>query len=229
MKTIAIIPARGGSKGIKKKNITELCRKPLISYTILEAIKSKKLNEVFISTDDNEIAEVSKKFGGKLLWRPRELAQDDTPTFDVVFYILKQLEDKYDKSTIIVLLQPTSPLRTAKDIDNAISLYNNNDCDSVISVCKAKQPPQWSLKIQKGSLLPLFNEKFFSKRRQDLEFAYLPNGAIYIASSETLSKYRTFYCKKTIPYMMPPERSIDIDDKMDLILAEFFIKQYEKN
>lgn len=225
MKVISIIPARGGSKGIKKKNIINLGGKPLIHYTIQAAKKSKRVERIFVSTEDDEIANISKKYGVEVLKRPIELAGDDISNMKVIFEVLRKLHNKLNNSTIVILLQPTSPLRTNEDIDQAILEFQRSNCESLISVCKASHPPQWSLKIENGYLKAFFNEDYLFARRQDLEKAYIPNGAIFIATKETIEKTGTYYCEKIKPYIMPFERSVDIDNEFDLKLAEFLIKK----
>ena len=224
-KIIAIIPARGGSKGIPRKNIKLLGGKPLIAYSIEEALQSKHINKVIVSTEDKEIAEVSKKYGAEIIKRSEELAKDGTPTIDVVFHALDSLEQNKYMYDIIVLLQPTSPLRSTKDIDNSIDLFLSSSCDSVVSVCEATHSPYWCLKVENEYLKPLFGDEYFRKRRQELETVYMPNGAIYVLAPRTLYKHKSFYCDCTIPYIMPAERSIDIDTKLDFMLAELLIKK----
>jgi CMP-N-acetylneuraminic acid synthetase len=224
---IAIIPARGGSKGIPRKNVRLLNGKPLIAYSIEMALKSRHINRVIVSTEDQEIAEISKKYGAEVIIRPKELARDDSPTIDVVFHILDFLEKEGYKPDVVVLLQPTSPLRNAEDIDNAVKLFLSNNCDSVVSVCEVEHSPFWSFKIENGYLKPIFEENYIKMRRQDLPNVYVPNGALYVSTPATLRKYKSFYCPKTIPYVMPLERSIDIDNEIDLMLAELILKKYK--
>jgi len=231
-KILALIPARGGSKGLPRKNIRPLLGKPLIAWTIEQALNSKYIDRVIVSTDDLEIAEISKKYGAEVPFiRPKELAQDDTPTIDVVFHTLDYFENKGEKFDIIILLQPTSPLRETSDIDRALEMFiNNEDALSLVSVKENEHPPFWSLKLKKNFLKPLFEEKFFFKRRQELLQSYMPNGAIFIAWVDTLKEYKTFYTPKTIAYIMTPEKSIDIDTKFDFLLAEFILqKKGERN
>lgn len=225
MVTIAIIPARGGSKGIKRKNIKKLAGKPLIAYTIKEAKKSIKLDRIIVSTENEEIAKISKHLGAEVSIRPIELAQDETPMIDIVFHTINQLKDEYDKKIIIILLQPTSPLRTVIDIDNSIELFLNTPCNSLISVCEMTHPPYWSYKINKGYIEPLFDKQSLMQRRQEYDKIYNPNGAIYISKYEALEKYKSFLCEFTIPYIMPTKRSIDIDDEIDFLLAEILLKK----
>jgi CMP-N-acetylneuraminic acid synthetase len=148
---IAIIPARGGSKGIPRKNIRLLAGKPLIAYTI-EAAFTSKMDKVIVSTEDEEIAEISKKYGAEVIERPKGLAKDETPTIDVIFHVLEILKAKNYNPDIVVLLQPTSPLRNAEDIYNAIKLFLDSDCESVVSVCEVEHPPYWSFEIEEAYL-----------------------------------------------------------------------------
>jgi len=226
MEIIAIIPARGGSKGIPRKNLKPLLGKPLISYSIEHAKKSKYINKVVVSTEDEEIGEISKEYSAEIIERPEELAKDETPTIDVIFHVLEVLGAAIVTPKIIVLLQPTSPLRIVKDIDNAIELFLKNDCESVISVCEAEHPAYWSFKIEGEYLKALFENKYWRMRREDLPKVYLPNGAIYVSTPEILHNYKDFYCSKTIPYIMPIERSVDIDNEVDFMLAELFMKKH---
>ena len=159
---------------------------------------------------------------------PERLSKDTTPTQPVVEHAISSLEEgKSYKPDIVVLLQPTSPLRTERDIDSAIEVFLKHRCESVISVCQTEHPLNWCLKKKKKYLEPIFGWKDFRKRRQDFNKIYLPNGAIFVAKPETLLKYRSFYTKKMLPYIMPPERSIDIDTELDLELAEYIIKKYK--
>ena len=224
-KILAIIPARGGSKTIPRKNIKLLNGKPLIYYTIKESIKSKYLGRIIVSTEDKEISEISKKYGAEVIERPEELAKDETPTIDVIFHVLRVQAENFEPG-LVVLLQPTSPLRNAQDIDNAIELFLKNDCESVVSVCEVEHSLYWSFEIENRYLKPIFGGKYLNMRRQDLPKVYTPNGAIYVSTPEILRKYKSFYCSKTIPYIMPPERSVDIDNEIDFMLAELLMRKY---
>lgn len=222
---IAIIPARGQSKGLPRKNIRLLLNKPLIAYTIGSAKAVKEIIQVIVSTEDEEIAQISQKYGASVIYRPEELAQDETPTIDVIIHVLDEIEgNQKSKPKNIILLQPTSPLRTIEDIKRAINLYQTQACDSLISVCDYPHPPQWALKIENNFLLPNYGPKYLKLRRQELPKLYSPNGAIYIASSSILREKRTFYCERTIPYIMPPEHSIDIDTEFDFLMIECILK-----
>lgn len=226
MNIIALIPARGGSKGIPKKNLQDLCGKPLIARTIQEAKKCLFFDKIIVSTDDLEIAEVSKKFGAEVPFlRPNKIAKDDSPTIDTIFHALNYFEKKNCHVDVLVLLQPTSPLRTSEDITMALNLFIENNIDSVISVSELIHSPYWSLKIENKFLKANFGDKYLNLRRQDLPELFLPNGAIYISSNENIQKNKGFFGRRTMPYIMPNERSIDIDNIIDLKLAEILLRE----
>ena len=220
---VAIIPARGGSKGIPRKNIMPLNGKPLICYTIEEARKSSFIDRVVVTTDDQEIAGISKKAGAEVIIRPQALAQDESPVIDAIFHTLENMNG--EKPDIIVLLQATSPLREVKDIDSAIQLFRGEPCDSLMSVCGAEHSPYWYFNIKNGLLIPLFDERFLKIRRQELPPAYRPNGAIYIISPEILRTNKSFYCNRTLAYVMTAKSSIDIDEEIDFQIAEQLMRQ----
>jgi N-acylneuraminate cytidylyltransferase len=222
-KIIAIIPARGGSKGIPRKNIRLLAGKPLIVYTIEAALKSKYLDRVIVSTEDREIAEISKKYGAETIKRPKTLARDGAKTIDAIFHLLSVLKKEKCEPKIIILLQPTSPLRTVNDINKAVEFFLENKCKSVISVCEPDHSFYGLLKIEKKYLKPIFHWKYFKQRRQTLPKTYIPNGAIFISAPKTLKKYKSFYNNKILPFTMPLERSIDIDNEIDFFIAESYL------
>lgn len=222
---IAIIPARGGSKGVEKKNIRLLGDKPLIHYTIHAALKSKYINDIFVSTDDDEIMKVALAEGATAIKRPKKISEDDSPTIDAILHILDRYTLQESEPEIILLLQPTSPFRTVSDIDNALELFLTGNCDSVISVTEANHSPYWYMEMKGDFLEPLFDQESLKLRRQDLPRTYLPNGAIYIASSRTLKNTHSFYNPKTKPYIMSAENSLDIDSELDLLFAEALMKR----
>ncbi|MDD4496920.1 MAG: acylneuraminate cytidylyltransferase family protein [Methanosarcinaceae archaeon] len=221
-KIIAIIPARGGSKGIPRKNIQMLAGLPLIAHTIKEALQSQYVDTVVVSTEDQEIANISKRYGSEIVERPEKIAKDDSPTIDAILHVLRNYEAKNKKYDVVVLLQPTSPLKSSFDIDTAIELFIRNDCDSLISVCETTHTPYWCYNIKESYLNPIF-DKESQKRRQDLPETYRPNGAIFIAYTEIIKNKKDFVTKKTIPYIMSIERSIDIDTEFDLLFANYLM------
>lgn len=225
---LGLIPARGGSKRLPGKNIRPLLGKPLIAWTIEQALASKYLDRVIVSTDSEEIAEISKKYGAEVpFMRPKELATDDTKSVDVVLHALKYFEEIENYSPdIVVLLQPTSPLRTREDIDKAIEIFCRNRCKSLISVYEAPNHYLWLFEVKDEFLKPL--DCLHSRLNSNvLPKLYVPNGAIYIAEVETLKTCKTFYIEELSYYVMPYERSIDIDIELEFDIAENIIKKRE--
>lgn len=215
---LAIIPARGGSKRLPRKNVLGLCGKPLIVHTIEAALKSEYINKVIVSSDDEEILNISSNFGADIIKRPVELASDTATTFDAIKHTIENVE-KYD---YIVLLQPTSPLRNAKHIDEAIELLEIKNADAVVSVCEMDHSPLWSNTLPNdGNMRGFLREEILNKRSQDLEKYYRLNGAIYICKTEKLIENKSFFLKENIfAYIMNRENSVDIDEKLDFIIAK---------
>jgi CMP-N-acetylneuraminic acid synthetase len=207
MSVIAIIPARGGSKGIPDKNLALLDGRPLIEWTVTAAQGSNRFAHIVVSTDSERIAEASSSMGAEIVMRPSELAQDDSPTISAVMHALSHFEAK-----TVVLLQPTSPLRTSDDIGAAMDLHLATE-RPVISVTPAK--PWLFTKDSEGGLVQFTST--LDQRQSTLVFA--PNGAIYIASAELLRVGKTWWYN-AVAYEMPPERSVDIDTPTDLLIAE---------
>lgn len=223
MKILAIIPARGGSKGIPNKNIIDLNGKPLIYYTICEALKITGFNRVLVSTDSVEIKRISESFGLEVPFlRPEYLGGDSVRTIDVVIDVLDTLKGKYNEEfDYICLLQPISPLRTAKDITNCIKLIKKTGGNSVVSLSKVDEPhPHKMKKIKSGLVYPFIKGTTSSIPRQELPEVYNLNGAVYITDEQTIIKKRSLFGKKTYPYIMPDERSVNINNPNDLLLAE---------
>ncbi|OCL93729.1 cytidylyltransferase domain-containing protein [Aliarcobacter thereius] len=220
---LAIIPARGGSKRLPKKNILELHEKPLIAYTIESALKSKYINKVVVSSDDDETLEISKSFGAEFIKRPGELASDTATTFDAIKHTIDNLEE-YE---YVVLLQPTSPLRNETHIDEAIELLEEKRADAIVSICEMEHSPLWSnILPEDGNMRGFLREEILNKRSQDLEKYYRLNGAIYICKTYKLLKNKTFFLKDNIfSYKMDKKYSIDIDEDIDFKLAEILIKE----
>lgn len=220
---IAIIPARGGSKGLPRKNIKLLNGKPLIAYTIEAALKSNCIDKVIVSTEDDEIAEIAKQYGAEVpFMRPSELATDDSLAKDVYLYTVERLNEIYGcESKEFMVLLPTAPLRDETDINNAYYLFKNSDAKTLVSIKKSPFPPSWY--FRKDEKNQISNAKLTIeeavKNRQDNEEYYIPNGAIYILNYELLKDQGTYYCENTIGYLMTEEKSIDIDYELDFKLA----------
>ena len=228
-RAVAVIPARGGSKGLPRKNIADLGGKPLIAYTIEAANGSKYLDRVIFSTDDREIAEVARKWGADVPFlRPKELALDSSSAESVLQHAVKWLREKGGVSPdIVVLLLPTAPLREAVDIDRTIEEFlKHPDADSAVSVCEAEHPPMWTGEIQgDGKILFKFLQKSrVVTRRQELPKAYRLNGAVYATAVKTIMEKDSRFGSRVYPYIMPQEKSIDIDSGLDLKMAEVILK-----
>jgi CMP-N-acetylneuraminic acid synthetase len=227
---LGLITARGGSKEIPRKNITLLGGKPLISYTIEAATHSKLLGRCIVSTDSQEIIEVCRKWDADIPFvRPSELAQDDTPTLPVVLHALDTLQESYDA---VMLLQPTNPFRTAEDIDQAIRLLIlDPSADSVISVVKVgdNHPARMKQVIDGVLIDPPFAEETEGQRRQDLPEFYLRNGAIYLTRTNVIIKQQSLKGKRSLAYIMPEERSVNVDGYLDLLLAETILRERKRN
>ena len=214
---LAIIPARGGSKRLPRKNLLDLCGRPLIAWTIEAGRESEYVDKVVVTSDDNEILEISEKFGANTIKRPNELASDTATTFDAIKHVIENTE-KYD---YIVLLQPTSPLRNSKHIDEAIELLESKNADAVISVCEMDHSPLWSNTLpEDGSMRHFLRDEILNKRSQDLEKYYRLNGAIYICQTDKLLENKGFFLKNNVfSYIMDKICSIDIDDEFDFLVA----------
>lgn len=226
-KYIAIIPARGGSKRIPKKNLILLNGVPLIKYSIDAARASSKLTQIFLSTDEQEIFDyATKELNLEIPYlRPQEIAGDRSPVIDALKNVMEFYQ--YDRFDAVVLLQPTSPFRTGQDIDLAIDLFEKEDADTVTSVCAAKDHPYYFWTLKGKELKPFFSLKHQAIIRQNLPPALIENGAIYIIKSSLIKKGK-IYGQKIIPYLMDSEKSIDIDNYSDLKYAEFMIKNKEE-
>ena len=222
MNILAIIPARGGSKRIKNKNMVELAGKPLIWYTINEAKKSRYINKLILSTDDDKIIEIAKRYNIEIIKRPKELAKDDSPVIDAINHVLGSLKDY--KPGIVVLLQPTSPLRTVEDIDGTIQLLLESNADSAETFCEVSEHPAQMFRVDnKNNAYPLDKENL-PKVHQDLPILYRENGAVYVIKVSTFLRMNTLYGNNHKALIMPKERSIDIDDYFDLKLIEGLLK-----
>ena len=222
--TVAIIPARGGSKGIRRKNIALLAGRPLIWHTIQAALGSRYLDRVVVSTEDERIARVSVECGAVVVSRPSELAGDETPTLPVLQHAIAHLENVGRLSIgMVVVLQPTSPLRIAEDVDRAVEKMKETGCDSVVSVCELEHPLEWVLTIDGDRVRHLVEAVEGVTRRQDARRLYRPNGAVYITRRDVIMKEDRVLGVDTRAYVMPPERSVDIDTELDLKLAEVIL------
>lgn len=232
MSTIAIIPARGGSKGLPGKNIKLLAGKPMIAWTIEQAKASKYLDEVIVSTDDEEIARVAKEYGACVPFlRPAELARDDSLAIDAVIHLLKE-KDKAEgrMPDLAVVLQATTPLMITADIDGAIEmLASQSNADAVVSITEVPGSPYWfKVLTDEGFIKPYSPNVEICRLRQDDPAVYRPNGAIYVGKTKVWIESRSFYPENTLGYVMPQTRSIDIDTARDFELVELMFSNAAK-
>lgn len=220
-RTIAIIPARGGSKGVPRKNVRVLAGKPLLVHSIEHAQASSRVDAVVVSTDDPEIAGIASEAGAEVVQRPPSLAADDTPTLPVLVHVLEQLGD--DSVSRVVTLQPTSPLRRAEHLAEAIELLSE-DFDSVIGVCLAEHSPYKMFTVSGNVMSPLIAGTTPGTPRQRLPAAYRENGAVYVTWRDVLLDQRSIWGSRARPYLMDAESSIDIDSILDFTIAEALLK-----
>jgi len=220
---LAIIPARGGSKGVPRKNIRMVAGKPLMVWTIEEAKKSKYIDRLILSSDDAEIIAVAREWGCEVPFvRPAELAQDDTPGIQPVFHAVRALPG-YD---YVVLLQPTSPLRTCDDIDRCIELCLAKGAFSCVSVVEPDKSPYWMFTGDSdGKIRPFLGDSQMIARRQDLPQVYALNGAVYVAEYQALLERETFITDNTVFHLMAKHASIDIDTEIDLVISEILLEK----
>ncbi len=228
LRVLGIIPARGGSKGVPRKNLRKLAGKPLLEYTAEAALASTRLSRIILTTEDQEIAEAGRQCGIEVpFMRPESLARDDTPMLPVIRHAVKTLEDSGDRYDAICLLQPTNPLRRPEDIDNCIRLLDEQEADSVVSMLPVPVEfnPHWVwfsdsngyLKIATGEEMPI-------PRRQELPAAWHREGSVYVMRRDVLVERNTFYGAKMIGYMMDPEKTVNIDTMEDWVRAEKLIE-----
>lgn len=225
---MGIIPARKSSKGIHNKNIKPLLSKPLIVYTIEAALKSKVFDRIVVSTDSFKIKKVSQKYGAEVPFlRPKNLAGDNTPMISVLRHALKFLEQKERfYPDVVVLLQPTSPLRKPIHIKKALEKFLKSKADSVVTICEAEFSPYWMKRLLKDRVIPFIeNKKRVYTRRQDLPKVYRLNGAIYIAKRNIIMEENSILGEDTRAIIMNQEDSIDIDTEIDFKLAELILKK----
>ena len=219
---LAIIAARGGSKGVPQKNIRFAGGKPLIAWIIEAAKRSSYIDRLILSCDDHEIIKVAEDYGCEAPFvRPKELARDDSSVSDAILHAMEKIPG-YD---YVMLLQPTSPLTQEQDIDGCIESIINLNSKSMVSVTEPEKNPYWMFKMENNSRLkPVMGNEYLNHRRQDLPYIFIPTGAIYIARSQWFMENRSFYSELTTGYKIPIERSLDIDTELDLKLLEVLIK-----
>jgi N-acylneuraminate cytidylyltransferase/CMP-N,N'-diacetyllegionaminic acid synthase len=229
---MAVITARGNSKSVPRKNIAAVGGKPLIAWTIEAAHGAPSLKRVIVSTDDNEIAEVAKEWGAEVPFlRPPELARDDSSHVPVVIHALQWMKSRGGRHPdCVLLLQPTLPLRSRDDIENAVQLLLEKEADSVVSVCEASCHPYLTRQITpEGKLFDFIETPKGYLARQKLPKVYALNGAIYLVRRDVLINQQKMYTDYTYAYVMPLERSLDIDTPWDLYLADLILRDRQRN
>jgi CMP-N,N'-diacetyllegionaminic acid synthase len=230
-RVLGLINARGGSKGIPRKNIRHLNGKPLIAYAILSGLEATSVDRVVVSTDDREIAGVARDYGADTpFMRPPELASDKALQIDAVRHAIEQLAMDGDNYDVVVILQPTCPLRTAADIDGAISLMRASQADTVISVTEVtgQHPLTMYTMESDGHLSPLLASSRAGVLRQEFRPIWWRNGAIYAINKPVVMKDRSLYGGRVVGYPMPAERSVNIDEPLDWIIAEAMLQHLSK-
>jgi N-acylneuraminate cytidylyltransferase len=220
-KVLAVILARGGSKGLPRKNVLDCAGKPLIAWTIEAGEAARYVDRLILSSDDDEIMRVAEDYGCEVPFqRPRDLAEDESTSMDALLHALEQLPE-YD---YVVLLQPTSPLRIAEDIDACIEKMHKKKAPTCVSVTKTDKPPEWMYTKESGDrLAPILPKNDQVTRRQEATPTYVLNGAVYVADIAWLYEHTSFLHEETVAYVMPPNRSEDVDTRLDLEWLRFVI------
>lgn len=228
-KILSLIPARGGSKGIKNKNIIDLSGQPLISYTIISALESKFIDRTVVTTDSEAIADISKKYGADVPFiRPKELASDVSKTIDAVLHAINALEKMGDTYDVLVLLQPTQPLRTVIDIDEAIEFFFKRNLQGLVSVSPVDDNPLFIRTIDENGKLSSLVKMNSTCRRQDMPKYYRVNGCVYINQISNIT-VQTSFNDNPIGYIMEKSHSVDIDDLSDVVMAEYYLNRVNKD
>jgi CMP-N-acetylneuraminic acid synthetase len=218
---LGLIPARGGSKGLPGKNVRQLAGRPLIAWTIGAARESGVLDTVVVSTDDEEISAAARAEGAEVLARPDSLASDDSPMMDAVRHAIESLAASGRTFTHLMLLQPTSPLRTADDVRSAVDRLDQSPGRAVVSVCPAEHSPLLANTLpDDGSMAAFLRPEVATSNRQAMPQYYRLNGAVYLAEIDALLASGSFVSEDTYALVMPIERSVDIDSELDFQIAE---------
>ncbi|PKN02169.1 MAG: CMP-N-acetlyneuraminic acid synthetase [Elusimicrobia bacterium HGW-Elusimicrobia-1] len=224
---LGIIPARGGSKGLPRKNIRVMGGKPLLVWTIEQGARSKYLDRIIVSTDDKKIARVAARHGADVPFiRPARLSTSRAKSIDVVLHLLNRLVKRGENYDVLVLLQPTSPLRKTGDIDKALRLMDLKGADSVVSVCETEHHPYWQNTLPPdGNMKGFVRKKYINRNRQEFPKYYRLNGALFAARVGYIRKHKNFFGPRCYAYIMPKERSVDIDTALDFGFAEYLMKR----
>lgn len=226
MNVLGIIPARGGSKGVKRKNLIDIDGNPLIRYSFQTAQESTLMTQFVVSTDDDEIEEYAISQKVDVVKRPKEIAEDHSPVIDAVKYTLDQLETQFD---LIILLQPTSPIRTGEDLDNVIKMFEDQNLDGVVSVIPMDDVhPARMYELEDDKTMVPLNEQMEVQRRQELPVVYYRNGAIYAIRTKTMYDERTLMAKRKKGYVMSADLWANIDCYRDVIVTDALVRAWKK-
>lgn len=228
-KIVAIITARGGSKGLPRKNVLDLAGKPLIAHTIEAAKQSKLFHRIIVTTDDLEIKQISSFYGADIIDRPIDLATDSASSLDVIEHALQALSKLDNTYTHFILLQPTSPLRNAEHLQKAWQQYCSEDAESLVSITEDDHHPYKSFIQTPEGIEPLFSWEYLTTPRQKLPKTFRVNGAIYIAECQTFLKTKNLFEGKLSFFIMTKTASIDIDDEIDFLLAKLLMEKNDEN
>lgn len=231
MVVVGLIPARGGSKGIPRKNLVTISDRPLIAYSIVAGLEAKGVDHVLVSTDDNEIAEVSQRWGAKVpFMRPAEIASDEAPMLGVVAHALDWCEKHLGVVEAMVLLQPTSPLRQPNHIDDALDIFRRENASSVVSVVKVPHNynPYSVMRMSQGRLEPFLTDLPQIRRRQNKPAVYARNGPSVLVSGRETIQQSDLYGERVFPYLMAHEDSLDIDEPGDIELLSVALLNRQK-
>ena len=221
MKAIAIIPARSGSKGLPDKNILSLCGKPMMDYTIKACLESGCFDRVHVSTDSEKYAQIARECGADVPFlRTEELATDKATTEDVIRFVLEEYRKRQETFQVFAIMQPTSPLRSKEDIQRSFALMDEKEADSIIGVCEMEHSPLWANTLDKEGRMEGFLSQVTNQNRQSFQTYYRINGAIYLMKVEKYTNHMALYGHKSFAYQMPKERSVDIDDQVDYLIAQ---------
>jgi CMP-N,N'-diacetyllegionaminic acid synthase len=232
-KVLALIPARGGSKGLPRKNIIDLCGRPLLGWPVMAAKHSRYVDRIVVSTDDAEIAAIARQQGAEVPFlRPEALAADDTGSYVVIEHALSVLQDRGEIFDYLILLEPTSPLTEAGDIDKALEMLDSRRdlADSIVGVSRVEAAhPVFDVVIgENGLIKPWLGGDFSVFRRQDISELYFLDGSLYASDVAILLKENGFYHDRTLPYVTSKWQAFEVDDKIDLIIVEALLKNLEK-
>jgi N-acylneuraminate cytidylyltransferase/CMP-N,N'-diacetyllegionaminic acid synthase len=231
---LAIVPARGGSKGLPRKNLRKLGGRPLVSWPISAALGAKCVSRVIISTDDLEIAEAARLVGAEVPFlRPAALASDDASSMDVVLHAINFFESKGVFFDFVLMLEPTSPLTDSEDVDAAFAMLRSSgkNADSIVGISRVEAAhPEYDVRlVEKGFIVPYAAPDFKSlRRRQEIEELYFLEGSLYLSRVEAFRKHRSFYHERTLGYPVPRWKSLEVDEHIDFVLIEAVLERIEQ-